>query len=64
MKRLAMIGCGGIGGYHLWHFTDYEDFKNTDFELVGFCDIIPERAEGFVKKAGKGKAYARRILTQ
>ncbi|MCL2159550.1 MAG: Gfo/Idh/MocA family oxidoreductase [Oscillospiraceae bacterium] len=52
MKKLAMIGCGGIGGYHLDHFVKFDDI-----ELVGFCDLIPERAEGFVKKAGKGKAF-------
>lgn len=53
MKKLAIIGCGGIGGYHLGHFLEY-----TDIELAGFCDIIPERAENFVKKAGCGKAFS------
>lgn len=52
MKKLAMIGCGGIGGDHLNHFLQFDDI-----ELAGFCDIIPERAEDFVKKAGSGKAY-------
>jgi len=53
MKKLAQIGCGGIGGYHLDHFLKFDDV-----ELVGFCDIIPERAEAFVKRAGRGKAFA------
>ena len=53
MKKLAMIGCGGIGGYHLGHFWQLTDLV----ELAGFCDIIPERAEEFVKKAGCGKAF-------
>lgn len=52
MKKLAMIGCGGIGEYHLEHFVKYEDV-----ELAGFCDIIPERAENFAKIAGRGKAF-------
>lgn len=52
MKKLAMIGCGGIGSYHLGHFLNMKDI-----ELAGFCDLIKERAEGFVKKAGSGKAY-------
>ena len=52
MKKLAMIGCGGIGGYHLDHFMRFDDI-----ELVGFCDLISERAEGFVKRSGKGKAF-------
>ena len=53
MKKLAMIGCGGIGTYHLGHFLDYKDI-----ELAGFCDLVIEKAEAFVKRAGQGKAYA------
>lgn len=53
MKKLAMIGCGGIGSYHLGHFLGFTDIV----ELAGFCDLIPERAESFVEKAGSGKAY-------
>lgn len=52
MKKLALIGCGGIGRYHLGHFVKFEDI-----ELAGFCDLILERAENFVKIAGSGKAY-------
>lgn len=52
MKKLAVIGCGGIGGYHLGHFLQFDDI-----ELAGFCDLIPERAESFVKKAGSGAAF-------
>ncbi|HBP38490.1 MAG TPA: hypothetical protein DD640_07080 [Clostridiales bacterium] len=51
MKKLALIGCGGIGGYHLEHFLDYRDV-----ELAGFCDLIPERAERFAARAG-GRAF-------
>ncbi len=53
MKKLAMIGCGGIGEYHLSHFLGFKDIV----ELAGFCDLIPERAEAFVERAGCGKAY-------
>ena len=52
MKKLAMIGCGGIGNYHLGHFLKYDDI-----ELAGFCDLIPEKAQAFVEKAGSGKAF-------
>jgi myo-inositol 2-dehydrogenase / D-chiro-inositol 1-dehydrogenase len=52
MKKLALIGCGGIGSYHLEHFMKYDDVH-----LAGFCDIIPERAQVFAHKAG-GKAYS------
>ena len=51
MKKLAMIGCGGIGSYHLSHFVQFKDIV----ELAGFCDLIPERAESFVQQAGGGK---------
>lgn len=53
MKKLAMIGCGGIGGYHLGHFLNFKDI-----ELAGFCDLIIERAEKFASIAGSGKAYS------
>ena len=54
MKKLAIIGCGGIGSYHLGHFLEFHDI-----ELAGFCDLIPERAEAFVQKAGCGRAFTR-----
>ncbi|MDL2234095.1 Gfo/Idh/MocA family oxidoreductase [Ruminococcaceae bacterium OttesenSCG-928-L11] len=53
MKKLALIGCGGIGEYHLGHFVQFKDI-----ELAGFCDVILERAEKFVETAGSGKAFS------
>ena len=32
MKKLALIGCGGIGEYHLGHFLQFKDIA-----LAGFC---------------------------
>lgn len=52
MKKLAIIGCGGIGRYHLSHFLEFHDI-----ELAGFCDVISERTEAFVEKFGSGKAF-------
>ena len=54
LKKVALIGCGGIGGYHLDHFIQLKDV----IEIAGFCDVILERAENFVKIAGSGKAYS------
>lgn len=51
--RLAIIGCGGIGSYHLGHFLGFGDI----IELVGFCDLIRERAEEFREKAGEGEVF-------
>ena len=52
MKKLCIIGCGGIGTYHLGHFLDYQDI-----ELAGFCDLVIEKAEAFAERAGQGRAY-------
>lgn len=57
MKKLCIIGCGGIGTYHLGHFLGFKDIV----ELAGFCDLIPERAQSFVEKAGCGKAFTNYI---
>lgn len=43
--RIGLIGCGGISGAHLPHLT-----KSEDVEIVGFCDVVVDRAE---KKAAK-----------
>ena len=55
--RLAMIGCGGIGKYHLSHFVQFGDI----IDMVGLCDIIPERAQAYrdeAIKAGIGQPEA------
>ena len=51
--KLAVIGCGGIGTYHLGHFLQFKDI----IDVVGFCDLIPERAQAFVEKAEQGQAF-------
>ncbi len=50
--RVAMIGCGGRANAHLKGLVTFDDV-----ELVGFCDIIEERAEKFAETAGTGKCY-------
>lgn len=52
MKTLAIIGCGGIGTYHLGHFLQFDNVQ-----LVGFCDLIEEKAQSFQKQAKTGKAF-------
>ena len=54
MLKVALIGCGLIGDYHLKHLLQFTDI----IELVGFCDIIPERAEEFAKRAGITNSFA------
>ncbi len=57
MKKLAIIGCGCIGEYHMYHFLQLKAEK-LEFEMVGFCDLIEEKAVKFQKMAGGvGKVY-------
>ena len=51
--RIALIGCGIIGNHHYNQFEKVLDIA----EMVGFCDIIPERAEKLAEKSGTAKAY-------
>ncbi|HBL82243.1 MAG TPA: hypothetical protein DD391_06540 [Clostridiales bacterium] len=50
MMKVAMIGCGGIGEYHLSHLTTFGDIA----QLASFCDLILERAEKFAQETGGG----------
>ncbi len=50
--KVAMVGCGGIGNFHLSHLVLFDDV-----EFVGFMDIRPERAQEKATKAGGGKVY-------
>jgi myo-inositol 2-dehydrogenase/D-chiro-inositol 1-dehydrogenase len=52
MIKVAIIGCGGIGSYHLGHLLQFTDFT----KIVGVCDLIESRAEDFAAKTG-AKAY-------
>jgi len=47
MKKIAIVGCGSRGLYHL------DNLKNmTDVDVVAFCDLISERADDFAVHAG------------
>lgn len=50
--KAAIIGCGGRNGVHFDKMMEF-----GDVELVGFCDVILERAERMQRRAGEGKAY-------
>ena len=45
--RLGFIGTGGISNRHLTTAMD-----SPDMEIVGVCDIVPERAQGAAEKYG------------
>lgn len=45
MKKVGVIGCGGISGVHGWVLSEMEDVQ-----ITAVCDIEPERAEDFAQK--------------
>ena len=50
--RAAFVGTGGRSCTHIDRLKDFEDV-----ELVGFMDVIPERAREKRERAGQGAAY-------
>jgi myo-inositol 2-dehydrogenase/D-chiro-inositol 1-dehydrogenase len=50
--KVVQIGCGGRNGAHFQKLSSFDDV-----EIVGFCDVILERAEARAKAYGSGKAY-------
>ena len=53
MLKVGIIGCGSIAKQR----HGYEYFHNSDVEIKGFYDLIPERAQALVDLYG-GKVYA------
>lgn len=47
--KIAIIGCGGIARHA--HMPSYE-LLGDRFEIVGACDILPDRAKAFAEKNG------------
>ncbi len=50
--RVAFVGTGGRSWTHIERLMKFEDV-----ELVGFMDVIPERAQDKCARAGQGRAY-------
>ncbi len=50
--KVAQIGCGGRNGVHFQKLSTCEDVQ-----IVGFCDIIPERAQKRADAYGSGGVY-------
>ncbi|MDK8643931.1 Gfo/Idh/MocA family protein, partial [Niallia taxi] len=53
--RIGIIGCGGIANNK--HFPALSHFKE-ECEIVGFCDVIEERALKAAKEFGSADAKA------
>ncbi|HLJ57460.1 MAG TPA: Gfo/Idh/MocA family oxidoreductase, partial [Chthonomonadaceae bacterium] len=52
-KRVAVIGCGGIGNTHGPIYL-----RDPRTELLGYCDIIPERADKSAARDGVKKWHS------
>ena len=50
--RVVQIGCGGRNGAHFQKLSSF-----ADVEIVGFCDILEERAKARAEAYGSGKVY-------
>lgn len=51
--KIGFVGCGAISGIYLKNITNL--FK--EIEIIGVCDLIPERAESAVKEYNIPKLY-------
>nr|MCR4904470.1 Gfo/Idh/MocA family oxidoreductase [Clostridiales bacterium] len=51
--KIGFVGCGAISGIYLENIT--KRFK--EIEIIGVCDLIPERAERAVKNYNIPKLY-------
>jgi len=50
MTRLAIIGCGGMGNAHAPALV-----KLPNVDVVGACDLVPEKAQALADKNGIGR---------
>lgn len=50
--KAALIGCGGRNGVHYQKLSEMKDV-----DLIGFCDIVPEKAQNMAKQYGSGKVF-------
>jgi predicted dehydrogenase len=55
--RVAVVGCGGIGNTHGPIYL-----KHPLAELIGYCDIIPERADKAAERDGVKKWHSVREM--
>lgn len=53
MKRVGIVGCGGIAGTHVWVLLQL-----SDVEITAFADIKIDRAIAFSKEYTDGRAAA------
>jgi len=51
--QLAIIGCGGMGGRHLYGLKALEEAGRCPFDLVGACDVRQDNAEYLAARASE-----------
>ena len=52
--RVGIVGCGGMGTW--FHAPAYDKMDNA--EIVGFCDIIPEKAQKLADQYGVKNVFS------
>lgn len=65
MKKLVIIGCGGIGHYHLSHILHFmgEEWFTSQIEFAACCDLIEDRAEGVAAQTEKERGVRPAVYT-
>ena len=56
MKRIGIVGAGGIGGWHASRWRQLQNDWSGRLELLGCYDVAPEAAAKFTTEFG-GKAF-------
>ena len=51
--KIGIVGTGGIAHVHMRQYVSFDDV-----EIVGACDIVPDKARAFLDKYGLTKAPA------
>ncbi len=60
--RLALVGAGGIGGYHWDQVSKLQKIDGyRDLEVVGVADVDLDRATAMASRVGGAKAFASHI---
>ena len=57
MKRVGIIGCGGIAQVHGWVLSEMDDV-----EIAAVCDLQRDKAESFVRVQRSGEKRERNPL--
>ena len=55
--KLAIVGCGGMGGRHLLGLQELEASGMGNVQLVAACDLRRDNAERLADKCGRSPRH-------